>query len=102
LIDLIHDGTISGRLAKDVFEVMADTGGDPEDIVNEKGLRQITDESAIEAAINNVIAANPEQAAQFKAGQGKVVGWFVGQVMKATEGKANPKQVNELLRKKLA
>jgi aspartyl-tRNA(Asn)/glutamyl-tRNA(Gln) amidotransferase subunit B len=102
LIDLISDGTISGRLAKDVFEIMADMGGDPEDIVNEKGLRQITDESAIEAAIDNVIAANPEQAAQFKAGQGKVVGWFVGQVMKATEGKANPKQVNELLRKKLA
>jgi aspartyl-tRNA(Asn)/glutamyl-tRNA(Gln) amidotransferase subunit B len=101
LIDLISDGTISGRLAKDVFEIMADTGGDPEDIVNEKGLRQITDESAIEAAIDNVIAANPEQAAQFKAGQGKVVGWFVGQVMKATEGKANPQQVNDLLRKKL-
>jgi aspartyl-tRNA(Asn)/glutamyl-tRNA(Gln) amidotransferase subunit B len=102
LIDLIRDGTISGRLAKDVFEIMAETGGDPEDIVNEKGLRQITDESAIEAAINKVIAANPEQAAQFKAGQGKVVGWFVGQVMKATEGKANPQQVNDLLRKKLA
>jgi aspartyl-tRNA(Asn)/glutamyl-tRNA(Gln) amidotransferase subunit B len=102
LIDLIGDGTISGRLAKDVFEIMADTGGDPADIVNEKGLRQITDESAIEAAIDKVIAANPEQAAQFKAGQGKVVGWFVGQVMKATQGKANPQQVNDLLRKKLA
>jgi aspartyl-tRNA(Asn)/glutamyl-tRNA(Gln) amidotransferase subunit B len=101
LIDLIGDGTISGRLAKDVFEIMADTGGDPEDIVNEKGLRQITDEGAIEAAISNVIAANPEQAAQFKAGQDKVVGWFVGQVMKATQGKANPQQVNALLRKKL-
>jgi aspartyl-tRNA(Asn)/glutamyl-tRNA(Gln) amidotransferase subunit B len=102
LIDLIGDGTISGRLAKDVFEIMADTGGDPADIVNEKGLRQITDESAIEAAIDKVIAANPEQAAQFKAGQNKVVGWFVGQVMKATQGKANPQQVNDLLRKKLA
>jgi aspartyl-tRNA(Asn)/glutamyl-tRNA(Gln) amidotransferase subunit B len=102
LIDLIGDGTISGRLAKDVFEIMADTGGDPADIVNEKGLRQITDEGAIEAAIAKVIAANPEQAAQFKAGQGKVVGWFVGQVMKATQGKANPQQVNDLLRKKLS
>jgi aspartyl-tRNA(Asn)/glutamyl-tRNA(Gln) amidotransferase subunit B len=102
LIDLIGDSTISGRLAKDVFEIMADTGGDPADIVNEKGLQQITDEGAIEAAISKVIAANPEQAAQFKAGQGKVVGWFVGQVMKATEGKANPQQVNDLLRKKLA
>jgi aspartyl-tRNA(Asn)/glutamyl-tRNA(Gln) amidotransferase subunit B len=102
LIDLIGDGTISGRLAKDVFEIMAETGGDPADIVNEKGLRQITDEGAIEAAIAKVIAANPEQAAQFKAGQGKVVGWFVGQVMKATQGKANPQQVNDLLRKKLS
>jgi aspartyl-tRNA(Asn)/glutamyl-tRNA(Gln) amidotransferase subunit B len=102
LIDLIADGTVSGRLAKDVFEIMADTGDDPERIVNEKGLRQITDESAIEAAIDKVIAANPEQAAQFRAGQDKVVGWFVGQVMKATQGKANPQQVNALLRKKLA
>ncbi|MGZ8998571.1 MAG: Asp-tRNA(Asn)/Glu-tRNA(Gln) amidotransferase subunit GatB, partial [Allosphingosinicella sp.] len=102
LIDLIGDGTISGRLAKDVFEIMADTGGNPADIVNEKGLRQITDESAIDAAISKVIMANPEQAAQFKAGQGKVVGWFVGQVMKATEGKANPQQVNQLLRKRLS
>ncbi len=102
LIDLINDGTISGRLAKDVFEIMAETGGDPADIVAEKGLQQITDEGAIEAAIDAVIAANPEQAAQFKAGQGKVVGWFVGQVMKATAGKANPQQVNQLLRKKLS
>ena len=102
LIDLIGDGTISGRLAKDVFEIMADTGGNPADIVNEKGLRQITDESAIDTAISKVIMANPEQAAQFKAGQGKVVGWFVGQVMKATEGKANPQQVNQLLRKRLS
>jgi aspartyl-tRNA(Asn)/glutamyl-tRNA(Gln) amidotransferase subunit B len=102
LIDLIADGTVSGRLAKDVFEIMADTGDDPERIVNEKGLRQITDESAIEAAIDKVIAANPGQAAQFRAGQDKVVGWFVGQVMKATQGKANPQQVNALLRKKLA
>ncbi len=102
LIDLINDGTISGRLAKDVFEIMAETGDDPAEIVREKGLQQITDESAIEAAIDAVIAANPEQAAQFKAGQGKVVGWFVGQVMKATQGKANPQQVNQLLRKKLS
>lgn len=102
LIDLINDGTISGRLAKDVFEIMAETGGDPADIVAEKGLQQITDQGAIEAAIEAVIAANPEQAAQFRAGQAKVVGWFVGQVMKATAGKANPQQVNQLLRKKLS
>lgn len=102
LIDLIGNNTISGRLAKDVFDIMAETGGDPEVIVEEKGLRQITDEGAIEAAVAQAIASNPGQAAQFKAGEDKVVGWFVGQVMKLTKGKANPKQVNEILRRKLA
>lgn len=102
LIDLIGNNTISGRLAKDVFDIMADTGGDPDVIVEEKGLRQITDEGAIEAAVAQAIASNPGQAAQFKAGEDKVVGWFVGQVMKLTKGKANPKQVNEILRRKLA
>ncbi|TVS00433.1 MAG: Asp-tRNA(Asn)/Glu-tRNA(Gln) amidotransferase GatCAB subunit B [Rhodospirillales bacterium] len=102
LIDLIGNNTISGRLAKDVFDIMADTGGDPVAIVEEKGLKQITDEGAIEAAVVQAIAANPGQAAQFKAGQDKVVGWFVGQVMKLTKGKANPQQVNEILRRKLA
>ncbi len=102
LLDLIADDTISGRIAKDVFEIMAETGGDPEAIVAEKGLKQITDTGAIEAAVDKAIAAGPEQVAQFKAGNPKVVGWFVGQVMKATQGKANPQQVNELLRKKLS
>ncbi len=102
LIDLISDGTLSGRLAKDVFELMAETGDGPDTIVEAKGLRQITDTSAIEAAVDTVIAANPDQAAQFKAGEQKVVGWFVGQVMKATQGKANPKQVNEILRRRLS
>ena len=102
LLDLIADDTISGRIAKEVFEIMADTGGDPETIVAERGLKQITDIGAIEAAVDKAIADGPEQVAQFKAGNPKVVGWFVGQVMKATQGKANPQQVNELLRKKLS
>jgi aspartyl-tRNA(Asn)/glutamyl-tRNA(Gln) amidotransferase subunit B len=102
LLDLIADDTISGRIAKEVFEIMAETGGDPETIVAKKGLKQITDTGAIEAAVDKAIAAGPEQVAQFKAGNPKVVGWFVGQVMKATQGKANPQQVNELLRKKLS
>jgi aspartyl-tRNA(Asn)/glutamyl-tRNA(Gln) amidotransferase subunit B len=102
LLDLIADDTISGRIAKEVFEIMAETGGEPEAIVEAKGLKQITDSGAIEAAVDKAIAAGPQQVAQFKAGNEKVVGWFVGQVMKATQGKANPQQVNELLRKKLS
>ncbi len=102
LLDLIGDETISGRIAKDVFAEMCETGKDAAAIVDAKGLRQITDTGAIEAAIDAAIAAAPEQAAQFKAGNAKVAGWFVGQVMKATQGKANPKAVNEILRKKLS
>ncbi|MDS4010319.1 MAG: Asp-tRNA(Asn)/Glu-tRNA(Gln) amidotransferase subunit GatB [Defluviicoccus sp.] len=101
LLDLIADGTISGRIAKDVFEIMAETGADPRAIVAERGLRQITDEGAIEAAVDKVVAANPTQVEQFRAGNDKVLVWLVGQVMKATQGKANPKAVNELLRQKL-
>jgi aspartyl-tRNA(Asn)/glutamyl-tRNA(Gln) amidotransferase subunit B len=101
LIDLIADGTVSGRLAKDVFEIMAETSKDPAAIVEEKGLRQITDTGAIEAAIDQVIAANADKAAEVRAGKEKLLGWFVGQVMRATGGKANPGAVNQLLRKKL-
>ena len=101
LVRLISDGTISGRIAKDVFEIMLDLGGDPETIVAEKGLKQITDTGAIEAVIDRVIADNPEQAQQFRDGNAKVRGWFVGQVIQATKGKANPAAVNELLKKKL-
>jgi aspartyl-tRNA(Asn)/glutamyl-tRNA(Gln) amidotransferase subunit B len=101
LLDLIADGTISGRLAKEVFEIMAETGADPAAIVEERGLRQITDTGAIEAAIAAVIAANPKPVEQFRGGNEKVLGWLVGQVMKATHGKANPGQVNELLRRTL-
>lgn len=101
LLDLIADNTISGRIAKEVFDEMCETGKSAAVIVEAKGLRQITDESAILAAIDKVIAGNPGQVEQYKSGKQGVVGWFVGQVMKATGGKANPKMVNELLRKKL-
>ena len=101
LLDLMADGTISGRIAKEVFEIMAETGDDPTAIIEAKGLRQITDSGAIEAAVAKVIAANPKQVEQFRSGNEKVLGWLVGQVMKATAGKANPAQVNDLLRKSL-
>jgi len=102
LLDLIGDETISGRIAKDVFDAMWETGKDAAAIVEERGLKQITDTGAIEAAVDQVIAEAPEQAEQFRQGNQKVIGWFVGQIMKATQGKANPKLVNELLRKKLS
>jgi aspartyl-tRNA(Asn)/glutamyl-tRNA(Gln) amidotransferase subunit B len=102
LIDLIDHGTLSNRLAKDVFEEMAASGKAAALVVEEKGLKQITDTGAIEAEVDKAIAAGPDQVAQFKAGNEKVLGWFVGQVMKATGGKANPGAVNEILRKKLA
>ncbi len=100
LIDLIKDDTISGKIAKQVFAIMFETGGEPMAIVEEKGLRQVTDTGAIEAAVDEVIAANPDKAAEVKE-KPKAMGWFVGQVMKATQGKANPQAVNEILRKKL-
>jgi aspartyl-tRNA(Asn)/glutamyl-tRNA(Gln) amidotransferase subunit B len=102
LLDLLADNTISGRIAKDVFAEMVETGKAAKDIVEEKGLKQITDTGPIETAADTVIAANPDQVAKFKAGNDKLIGWFVGQVMKATGGKANPQVVNEILRKKLA
>jgi aspartyl-tRNA(Asn)/glutamyl-tRNA(Gln) amidotransferase subunit B len=101
LIDLIAGGTISGRIAKDVFAEMVETGEAPDAIVEKKGLRQVSDSGAIEAAVDAALAAHPAQAAQY-AGNPKVLGFFVGQVMKATGGKANPALVNEVLRQKLA
>jgi aspartyl-tRNA(Asn)/glutamyl-tRNA(Gln) amidotransferase subunit B len=100
LIDLIADGTISGRIAKDVFAEMIETGEAPGAIVAAKGLVQLSDAGAIEAAIDAALAAHPTQAAQYAANP-KILGFFVGQVMKATAGKANPGVVNELLKKKL-
>ena len=101
LLDLIADGTISGRLAKEVFAEMVATGADPGEIVEVKGLRQVTDSSAIEAAIDAVLAAQAEKVAEYRAGRDKLYGFFVGQIMRATHGKANPALVNQLLRKKL-
>jgi aspartyl-tRNA(Asn)/glutamyl-tRNA(Gln) amidotransferase subunit B len=101
LVDLVAGNTISGRSAKDVLDEMVETGADPAAIVEKKGLGQISDTCAIEAAIDAAIAGNPAQAEQYRAGNAKVAGWFVGQVMKATGGKANPKIVNEILARKL-
>jgi aspartyl-tRNA(Asn)/glutamyl-tRNA(Gln) amidotransferase subunit B len=102
LIDLIRDGTISGRLAKDVFAAMLEGGGRAGTIVEERGLRQVTDTGAIESAVDAVLAREPDKVAEYRAGRDKLFGYFVGQVMKATQGKANPALVNELLRKRLA
>ena len=102
LLDLIADGTISGRIAKDVFEEMFESGKNAATIVEEKGLRQITDTGALEDIVDAVIARGEAQVAQFQSGNEKILGWFVGQVMKESQGKANPQAVNEILRKKLA
>ena len=101
LLDLIADGTISGRIAKEVFEAMWESGEDAAAIVEAKGLKQISDSSEIEGLVGDIIANNPKQVEQFKGGNEKVLGWFVGQVMKATQGKANPGLVNQVLRRKL-
>ncbi len=100
LIDLIRDGTISGKIAKQVFEIMWQEGGEAAAIVEAKGLKQVTDTGAIEKIVDEIIAANPKQVAMI-AEKPKTMGWFVGQVMKASGGKANPQAVNEILKKKL-
>ncbi len=102
LLARIADQTISGKIAKEVFEAMWAGEGSADQIIDRKGLRQITDSSALEQVIDQVIAANPGQVAEYRAGKDKLFGFFVGQVMKLTAGKGNPAQVNELLRRKLA
>jgi aspartyl-tRNA(Asn)/glutamyl-tRNA(Gln) amidotransferase subunit B len=102
LLARIVDATISGKIAKDVFEAMWSEGGAADDIIEAQGLRQVTDSGAIESVIDAVIAANPKQLADYRAGKDKLFGFFVGQVMKAMGGKANPAQLNELLRTKLS
>lgn len=101
LVDLILDSTISGRIAKEVFAEMWATGSTPEGVVKEKGLEQVSDNTAIENVINMVIKQNADKVEEYKAGKDKLFGFFVGQVMKAMGGKANPKLVNEILKKKL-
>jgi aspartyl-tRNA(Asn)/glutamyl-tRNA(Gln) amidotransferase subunit B len=102
LLKRIADGTISGKIAKEVFEAMWAGGADADSVIAEKGLKQISDPAAIEKAIDEVMAKSPGQLADYRAGKDKLFGYFVGQVMKATGGKANPAQLNELLKKKLA
>lgn len=101
LVDLIADGTISGKIAKDLFQIMLETGEAPRDIVESRGMRQVTDTGAIEAAIDQVMAANADKVAEYRAGKDKLFGFFVGQTMKATGGKANPAALNEMLKTKL-
>ena len=101
LLDRIADSSISGKIAKDVFSAMWNGEGDADSIIEARGLRQITDTGAIEAVVDEVLAASPDQVRQFREGNQKVIGFLVGQVMKKTRGKANPKQVNESLRRKL-
>jgi len=101
LLALVLDGTISNRAAKEVFEEMFASGRKAGEIVEEKGLKQVSDSSELEAVVDTVIAENQAQLEQYRAGKTKVLGFFVGQVMKATKGQANPQVVNELLRKKL-
>jgi aspartyl-tRNA(Asn)/glutamyl-tRNA(Gln) amidotransferase subunit B len=101
LLQRIEDGTISGKLAKQVFEAMWGGAGSADEVIEQQGLQQISDASAIEGIIAEVLANSPKQIEQYRNGQTKLMGYFVGQVMKATQGKANPQQVNELLRKRL-
>ncbi len=100
IVDLIKGGEISGKIAKDLFEIVWSEGGDPKKIVEDRGMKQVTDLGAIEAIVDEIVAANPEKAAQAKEKPG-LIGWFVGQVMKASQGKANPQAVNDLLRQKI-
>jgi aspartyl-tRNA(Asn)/glutamyl-tRNA(Gln) amidotransferase subunit B len=100
ILDLIAAGTISGKIAKDVFEIVWSEGGDPRELVDSRGMAQVTDLSAIEAIVDDIVARNPDKVAQAKA-KPTVAGWFVGQVMKASGGKANPGAVNDLVKRKL-
>jgi len=102
LLDLIADKTISNNIAKDVLNDMFETGKDAATIVDEKGLKQVSDTGALEAVVDQIMADNPDSVAEYRGGNQKLIGWFMGQIMKASQGKANPQMVNELLRKKLA
>jgi aspartyl-tRNA(Asn)/glutamyl-tRNA(Gln) amidotransferase subunit B len=100
IIDLIGDATISGKIAKDLFEIVWSEGGDPRALVEARGMKQVTDLGAIEQVVDDIIKANPDKVAQAQA-KPALMGWFVGQVMKSSGGKANPQAVNELLKAKL-
>jgi len=100
ILDLIGEGVISGKIAKDLFEIVWSEGGDPRSIVEARGMKQVTDTGAIEKAVDDIVAANPDKVADARTNP-KAIGWFVGQVMKATGGKANPQAVNAALKSKL-
>jgi len=102
LIGIIEDGTISGKIAKEVFDEMWESGKNPKEIVGEKGLIQITDTVELEKIVEKVLAASQKQLEQYRSGKTQLFGFFVGQTMKATRGKANPKIVNDLIKKKLS
>jgi aspartyl-tRNA(Asn)/glutamyl-tRNA(Gln) amidotransferase subunit B len=102
LLDLMADNTINGRIAKDVFEAMVETGRDAASVVDEQGLRQVTDTGAIDAAVDRILAANPDKVAEYRSGKDKLFGFFVGQTMKAMAGKGNPGLINETLRRRLS
>ena len=98
---MVKDGTISGKIAKDVFEMVYSTGKDPADVVRERGLAQVTDEGPIREAIEKVVAENPNQHARYRSGKPALLGFFVGKVLQATGGKASPTLVNRLLKERL-
>jgi Asp-tRNAAsn/Glu-tRNAGln amidotransferase B subunit (PET112 homolog) len=100
VVDLIGEGTISGKIAKDLFEIVWQEGGDPRALVETRGMKQVTDLGAIERLVDDIIAANPDKVAQARA-KPQLIAWFVGQAMKASGGKANPQAVNDLLKSKL-
>ena len=102
LLDLMADKTLSGKLAKEVFEAMVEEGKSPGAIVEERGLRQVTDTGAIDRAVDAVLAANADKVAEYRSGKDKLFGFFVGQVMKAMQGKGNPALVNEAIKRRLA
>ena len=101
LVDRVADKTLSRRIAKEIFEIMFVNGGEADAIIEERGLEQVSDSGAIEAVVDRIIADNPDKVAEYKGGKDKLIGWFVGQVMKASQGKANPQMANEMLNKKL-
>jgi aspartyl-tRNA(Asn)/glutamyl-tRNA(Gln) amidotransferase subunit B len=100
IVDLIGEGTISGKIAKDLFEIVWQEGGDPRALVEARGMKQVTDMGAIEKVVDDIVAANPDKVEQARA-KPALIGWFVGQVMKSSGGKANPQAVNDLLKSKL-
>jgi aspartyl-tRNA(Asn)/glutamyl-tRNA(Gln) amidotransferase subunit B len=101
LVDLISDGSISGKIAKEVFAEMFETGKDAKQVVDEKGLKQVSDEGAIISMIDEVLASNQDKVDEYRSGKDKLFGFFVGQVMKASKGQANPGMVNQILKQKL-